>query len=81
MAARRQVPANHFAASWAPTPAHCEVDVDWTRLGLHPRQVAARAPRVATFQEAAEFAVTAARTLRVSVQPARGTLIVLHERR
>ena len=64
-------------ASWAPTAAHCELDVEWARLGLHPRQAAAHAPRVAGFQDASEMTITAARTLRAVVQPARGALIVI----
>ena len=40
-------------------------------------EAAAHAPRVAGFQDASEMTITAARTLRAVVQPARGALIVL----
>ncbi|MEP7326651.1 MAG: glycoside hydrolase domain-containing protein, partial [Gemmatimonadota bacterium] len=60
-------------ASWAPDTAQVSITIDWNQLGLDPARARFRAPAIAGFQEAREFAPGAP----IPVLPGKGWLLVV----
>lgn len=59
-------------ASWARDTARVRLQVDWKALGLDPARVRLRAPAIAGFQPAAEFAASG----EIPVEPKKGWMLV-----
>jgi hypothetical protein len=64
-------------ASWAKERVSVHLRVDWRALGIDPQKARVTASAIDKFQEAASFAVTDA----IPIEPARGWLLVIEERR
>jgi hypothetical protein len=64
-------------ASWDPKPADVKLIIDWEALGLDPANSALSASSAKGFQSERKFGVTD----RIPIEPGKGWLLVLAEKR
>jgi hypothetical protein len=64
-------------ASWANEPVECRLNIDWNELGIDPQKATLFAPAIDDFQPQAAFRPGDP----ISVEPAKGWLLVLKEQR
>jgi hypothetical protein len=64
-------------ASWDPNPVNCSLLIDWKALGMNPSKAVITASAAKDFQPAATFRVDE----KIPVQPGKGWLLVVDEKR
>jgi hypothetical protein len=62
-------------ASWAAEPVECNLKINWRKLGLSRRNTRIHAPRIAGFQDEADFSPDQP----IPIAPGRGWLLVLED--
>jgi hypothetical protein len=63
-------------ASWAKESIACRLKIDWTALGMNPRNATLSAPEIPGFQKETRFAPSA----EIPMEPGRGWLLLLEEK-